>query len=140
METIQKLIKRYKHIITYLFFGALTTLVNFLIYFPLYNWLYWPAIICNIIAWVIAVATAFITNKPFVFQSNDWSLSVVLPELSKFVGCRIGSGLIETGAIWLFVDVLAFNGNVIKVIVSIFVVVLNYIGSKWLVFRKRRKT
>ena len=80
------------------------------------------------------------TNKPFVFKSYDWSVGVVLPELSKFVGCRIGSGLIETGVVWLFADVLALNGNVIKVVVSVIVVVLNYIGSKWLVFKKDTKS
>ena len=96
MKKIRSLLKQYWDILSYLFFGILTTIVNFLVYFPLYNWLHWPAVLCNILAWVVAVAFAFVTNKPFVFKSNDWSLHTLVPELSKFVGCRIGSGLIET--------------------------------------------
>ena len=61
---------------------------------------------------------------------------VVLPELSKFVVCRLGSGALETGIIFVFVDMLGFNGNVFKLITSVLVVVLNYIGSKLLVFKK----
>ena len=124
-------------IISYLFFGALTTLVNFLVYFPLYNWLHWPAAISNVAAWVVAVAFAYLTNKPFVFKSYDWSAKTVIPELTKFVGCRVGSGMLETVIIWLCVDCLIWNGNWIKIIVSVLVVILNYISSKWIVFIKK---
>lgn len=139
MKRIRNLITQYWDILSYLFFGVLTTVVNFLVYFPLYNWFRWPAVACNITAWTVAVIFAFATNKPFVFQSHDWSMQTLLPELSKFVGCRIGSGLIETGIIWICVDLLNQNGNIIKIIVSVIVVVLNYIGSKWLVFNHNRK-
>ena len=59
-----------------------------------------------------------------------------MPELSKFVACRVGSGVLETGMIFVFVDLMGFNGNVFKLITSVLVVVLNYIGSKLLVFKK----
>ena len=94
------------------------------------------ASVSNVIAWVAAVAFAYLTNKPWVFKSHDWSRQTVIPELTKFVGCRVGSGALETGIIFLFVDVLCWNGNVMKLITSVLVVVLNYIGSKLLVFRK----
>lgn len=139
MGSICKLIQKYWSVISYLFFGALTTLVNFLIYFPLYNWLSMSGLVSNVIAWVVAVGFAFVTNKPFVFKSYDWSAPVLLPELSKFIGCRIASGFLETFLIWLFVDQLAKNGNWIKIIVSILVVILNYIFSKWIVFIKKEK-
>ena len=138
MEIIRKLMKRYWDIIIYIFFGGLTTLVNFCVYFPMYNWLCWPAAVCNIIAWVISVVFAFLTNKPFVFHSTDWSRNVVIPELGKFVGCRIASGLFETALIWVLVDFLLFNGNVVKVLISIIVVAANYLGSKWFVFHKNK--
>ena len=88
------------------------------------------------IAWVVAVAFAYLTNKPWVFKSHDWSRQTVIPELTKFVGCRIGSGALETGIIFLTVDLLGFNGNVMKLGTSVLVVVLNYVGSKLLVFKK----
>jgi len=139
LERIHKLVRQHWDIISYLFFGGLTTLVNYLVYFPLYNGLQWSAVLCNVIAWVVAVAFAFMTNKPFVFQSHDWSAQTVLPEMAKFVGCRIGSGLLETLIIWVTVDLLALSGNWMKVLVSILVVILNYIFSKWIVFSKKEK-
>lgn len=139
MKTIRKLITRYWDVVIYLLFGALTTLVNFLVYFPLYNWLRWSAFASNAIAWAVAVFFAFVTNKPFVFKSNDWSMHTLLPEISKFIGCRVGSGFLETAMIFLLVDVLLWNGNIIKIAVSVIVVILNYIGSKWVVFRKNDK-
>ena len=119
-----------------MFFGVLTSLVNFLVYAPLYNWAQLSATMSNVIAWVAAVAFAYLTNKPFVFKSYDWSAKTVLPELGKFVSCRVGSGLLETGILALTVDVLTWNGVLMKIITSILVVVLNYVGSKLLVFRK----
>ena len=137
MNNFRKLITKHWDIISYLFFGGLTTLVNYLIYFPTYNWFRLSAAVSNVIAWVFAVAFAYLTNKPFVFQSHDWSRKTVLPELIKFVGCRVGSGVLETAIIFITVDILAWNGNLMKVITSVFVVILNYIGSKWLVFTKK---
>ena len=133
------MINKYYDVISYLFFGVLTTVVNFLIYFPLYNWFHLSGVLSNMIAWTVAVLFAFLTNKPFVFKSHDWSRKVVIPELAKFVSCRIGSGLMETMMIWIFVDLLSFNGNLVKIIVSILVVILNYISSKWIVFSSKGK-
>jgi putative flippase GtrA len=133
------LIRRHYDVLSYLSFGVLTTVVNYLVYLPCYNLLHISASISNVIAWVAAVAFAFVTNKPFVFQSHDWSASVVLPELTKFVGCRVGSGVLETAILFVTVDCLQWNGNVIKLIVSVLVVILNYFGSKLLVFRKEKE-
>lgn len=137
MKKVLDFLKKYEEIISYLFFGGLTTLVNYAVYLPCYNWLHLSGALSNVIAWVAAVAFAYLTNKPFVFKSHDWSMKVVLPELTKFVGCRVGSGLVETAIIFVTVDLLGWNGNVIKLITSILVVVLNYVASKLLVFRKR---
>ena len=137
MDKIRGLILKYWDIISYLFFGGLTTLVNFIVYFPLYNWAHLSASVSNAIAWVFAVAFAYLTNKPFVFKSHDWSRRTVIPELTKFVGCRVGSGVLETLIMLVTVDMLAWNGNIMKVITSVLVVILNYVGSKWLVFTKK---
>lgn len=140
MSKIRKLLEKYWDVISYLFFGVLTTLVNFFVFFPLYNWAQVSATVSNAAAWVFAVIFAYLTNKPFVFKSYDWSSKTVVPEITKFVGCRIGSGFLETAIIWLTVDMLCWNGNLMKVIVSVLVVILNYIGSRWLVFTKKERT
>ena len=92
VSKIISLVKKHWDIVTYLVFGALTTVVNYLVYLPLYNFAGCSATLSNCIAWVAAVAFAYITNKPFVFKSHDWSMATVLPELAKFVACRLGSG------------------------------------------------
>ena len=136
ISKLHALIEKHFDIVSYLFFGVLTTVVNYLIYLPCYNWFGIGAAVSNVIAWVFAVAFAYLTNKPFVFKSNDWSLQTVIPELAKFVGCRVGSGILETGIIFVTVDLLTWNGNIMKLVTSVLVVVLNYIASKLLVFRK----
>lgn len=133
---LRQLIEKYRDILSYLFFGGLTTLVNFIVYTPLHRWLNLSAALSNIFAWVVAVAFAYLTNKPFVFKSHDWSAKTVVPELTKFVGCRVGSGLLETAIIALTVDILRWHDLGMKVICAVIVVILNYIGSKWIVFKK----
>ena len=133
---MKKLIEKYWGIISYLFFGVLTTLVNYAVYLPCYNLLGWSAALSTAVAWVVAVAFAYLTNKPFVFKSHDWSAKTVLPELAAFVACRVGSGLLETAIMFVTVDILGWNGNWMKLIVSALVVILNYVGSKLFVFKK----
>ena len=135
MEKLKNILIKHRDVILYLFFGALTTLVNFIVYAPLYHWCAFSASVSNIIAWIASVAFAYLTNKPFVFKSDDWSLKTVLPELGKFLGCRVGSGLFETIFLAITVDLLAWNGLIMKILVSIVVVIMNYIGSKLLVFK-----
>ena len=137
LQKWKALYHRYFDVLAYLFFGVVTTVINYAVYLPCYNLLGLSAAVSNAIAWAVAVAAAFLTNKPFVFKSHDWSAKVVLPELTKFLGCRVGSGLLETAIIFVTVDCLAWNGNIMKLITSVLVVILNYIGSKLLVFRKK---
>ena len=138
IENIRRLVEKHWDILSYLVFGVLTTVVNYLVYLPCYNLLDLSASISNAIAWVFAVAFAYLTNKPFVFQSHDWSAKTVVPELAKFVGCRVGSGAAETVILLLTVDILGWNGNLWKLLTSVMVVVLNYVGSKLLVFTKKK--
>lgn len=135
---MRKFLEKHWDILTYLFFGVLTTVVNYLIYLPCYNLLDWSAGLSNVLAWIVAVAFAFLTNKPFVFKSHDWSWKVVCPELTKFVGCRIGSGVLETAILFVCVDWLGWNGNVWKLVTAVLVIILNYIGSKFLVFKNKK--
>lgn len=137
MEKIRILIRKHYDVLAYLFFGVLTTVVNYVIYLPCYNLLQLSAAVSNAIAWVAAVAFAYVTNKPFVFKSHDWSAKTVVPELTKFVGSRVASGALETAIIFVTVDLMLWNGNVMKLVTSVLVVIFNYVASKLLVFNKR---
>ena len=133
---MKKLLQKYGDILSYLFFGGLTTVVSLSIYWVCGHLLNWSATVSNVVSWIGAVAFAFLTNKPFVFKSHDWSWKVVWPELTKFLGCRIGSGVLETVVIFVTVDLLSWNDMLMKIIMQVTVVILNYVGSKLLVFRK----
>ena len=137
LQKIRALVVKYWDILSYLVFGVLTTVVNYAVYLPIYNLLGLSAAVSNVIAWVAAVAFAFLTNKPFVFKSHDWSAKTVIPELTKFVSCRIASGAMETVILLLTVDLLGWNGNIWKLITQVLVVILNYVTSKLVVFRKK---
>lgn len=136
-QRLKKIFTEHQDILVYLVFGVLTTAVNYLVYLPLLNIAGLSAAICNILAWVAAVAFAYLTNKPFVFRSYDWSMQAVLPELTKFVSCRLTSGILETVIILVTVDLLRWDGNLWKLITSVLVVILNYIFSKFFVFKKK---
>lgn len=134
---IKTLIYKHREILVYLFFGGLTTLVNFSVYWPLIHWLNWSASASNAVAWILSVLFAFLTNKPFVFKSKDWHPKSLFPELVKFVGCRLASFGFEELFLAITVDWLHWHGFIMKLIASVVVVILNYIGSKLLVFRKK---
>ena len=137
IQKLRSLIVKYWDILTDLVFGGLTTVVNYAVYLPVYNFCGISAAVSNMIAWVVAVAFAFLTNKPFVFHSHDWSAQTVLPELTKFVSCRIASGALETVILFLSVDCMNWNGNIWKLVTQVLVIIINYVGSKLLVFRKK---
>lgn len=137
-------IKKHKEIVLYIVFGALTTLVNYLVFYPLVNLpgmkdsVSWWTLVVNVIAWVAAVAFAYVTNKFFVFESKDKSKKTVFREIVSFVGARVASLLIEEAILALFVTVLHFNENLIKLIASVGTVIINYFFSKFVIFRKKK--
>lgn len=144
MKKIQELFVKYKEIIMYLIFGVGTTAVNWVIYTVLVAFGNVVNLtLANIIAWVGAVAFAYITNKLWVFESKSWSPKVVWKELGMFLGARIFSGIFEIGLfpvlVWLGMNQAIFGveGMLAKVVISVWVIVLNYIFSKLLVFKKK---
>ena len=137
IQKIRALIVKYWDILIYLVFGVLTTVVNYAVYLPVYNFCGISAAVSNMIAWVVAVIFAFLTNKPFVFHSYDWSAKTVVPELIKFVSCRLASGVMETVILFLAVDCMNWDGNIWKLITQVLVIIINYVGSKLLVFRNK---
>ena len=91
LTKIKELLKKYRSQIVYLIFGVLTTGVNYLVYIPCYHYLgqtafRYASAASNTIAWVFAVIFAYLTNKPFVFGSHDWSPKVLLPEAKPSSG------------------------------------------------------
>lgn len=141
-------------IVSYLVFGVLTTVVNFVTYMGIallsgegYEEkilftvgafeLHW-VLVMNAIAWVASVLFAFITNKLFVFESTSWKPAVAIKELISFLGARILSFLIFEELIFaLLINVFGIRDLISKLIVAVFVVIFNYVASKLVIFRKK---
>ena len=134
---MRSLWEKYKSIFWYLVFGVVTTVVNIVTYHLCYEVWGVPNVPSNIIAWVLAVAVAFITNKLWVFDSKSLAPGVLLPELWKFVSCRLVTGVMDTAIMWVGVDVLGGPGTWVKIGSNVLVVVLNYIFSKLIIFKDK---
>lgn len=149
---VKKIFNKYKEIIMYLIFGVLTTVVSWGSY-AVFTKVFESAIVdenvlvavANVLSWVVAVLFAFITNKLFVFESKSLKPTIVFKELGLFVGSRLLSGAVEWVGVpllvWLGLNQTIFGveGMVSKVLVSIIVIILNYILSKLIVFKKEKK-
>lgn len=121
-----------KETFLYLVFGGLTTLINIIIYKSLvfFNIDY---IVANIIAWIISVIFAFITNKYYVFNKKNTNL---IKEFIKFISSRLGTGLLDLFFMFLTVSIFKFDDFIMKILSNIIVIILNYILSKFIVFKK----
>ena len=150
---MKKLIKAFlnKETILYLVFGVLTTAVSFvtlkLFDVALGKELY---LVSNSLSWILSVAFAYVTNKLFVFESKSWKRNVLKKEIPSFLSARIASYFIEQGGLWLMMDVLLFKDKVFdfivirlsglmtaKLVLAVVVVIVNYVLSKVLIFKKK---
>lgn len=128
--------QKYKELILYIFFGGLTTLVNMLAYFLATRLFSMGEITATVLSWVISVAFAYITNKIWVFESKRCDIPYLCKEIASFFGCRLLSGGMDVGFMYLFVTALGFPDLLIKILSNVAVIILNYIFSKLLIFRK----
>lgn len=138
VENVKNLYFKYKEIINYLIVGFLTTVVNLVTYYSCVYTFLNPENsvqlqIANILAWIVGVAFAYVTNRKYVFESTNKNK---LKEGIKFVSARITTLLLDMFIMWLGVTVLSFNDKFIKLISQVLVIVGNYILSKLFVFKK----
>ncbi|NLY44206.1 MAG: GtrA family protein [Clostridiaceae bacterium] len=121
----------------YLFFGVLTTCVNILTYYVSANVLTLNYVISTILAWCFSVLFAYITNKFWVFKNKNTNISYMLREMFYFITCRLFSGMVDLLIMVLFVDVFKVDDFLTKIIANFFVVVINYLASKFFIFKNR---
>lgn len=137
MKVLENLLKKYKSFLMYGIFGVLTTIVNLVVY----NLCYYKAginnTVSNVIAWILAVAFAYITNKLWVFDSKSWKMSVLRREVTAFVSCRLATGIMDLIIMYICVDVLEWHAMLMKLASNVLVIILNYIFSKLIIFKKR---
>ncbi len=137
MSNIKELIIKYKFIILYGIFGVLTTVINIGVYGVLYSGLGVSNVISNVIAWIISVLFAFITNKLWVFESKSFNFKLFVKELGSFTVCRVATGVLDLGIMFVGVDLLKGPAIILKIASNIIVIILNYAMSKIFVFKKK---
>jgi putative flippase GtrA len=121
-------------VVTYLFFGGLTTLVNIGV-FGLTTWLGFSWQWANFWAWLLSVLFAFVTNKLWVFNSHTVGIKALGWEFFKFMGARIFSLGIDYACMFLFIQVFGWGNMVAKLVTQFVIVVANYVLSKFLIFK-----
>jgi len=136
---VKELMKKYEELIKYFIIGVITTIINYVIFAIFSTIIKTDIHVSNIIAWIVSVVFAYITNKLFVFDSKSFKLNVLIKEILSFGGARIFSLLLEEVILYIFVNLLNMNQLLIKLIANIVVMILNYILSKFIIFKKNKE-
>lgn len=132
---MKRIFMKYKDIIPYAIFGVLTTCVNIVVYWCCAHMLNCSVMLGTIIAWILAVLFAYVTNRKWVFHSNADGKTEVIKELISFFSCRIATGLVDWVCMFVFVNILRFDDLIIKTAANFLVIILNYLASKLLIFK-----
>lgn len=137
IDLIKKYFTKYKELIMYVFFGGLTTLVNIVSYWLIADVLHVNYLVSTVIAWVISVLFAYVTNKIWVFESKSTKAGEIIKEVALFFAFRALSGLFDLGAMYVMVDLMHINDLIAKIAANVVVIILNYIFSKLVIFKKK---
>lgn len=137
MMNFSKLLKNQAY--SYIFFGILTTLVNFISFIIFTKLIPLDYRVAASIAWAVAVLFAFVTNKLYVFRSHGISVVAALKEFLSFMFFRVLSYFVDIGAIIMLVEWLGVHDAIAKIVASGIVAVLNYFASKYYIFCLKTK-
>lgn len=138
MEKLRALLREHRELVSYVFWGGMTTLVNYAVYFLLTRRFDVYYAYANAGAWVVAVLFAFFVNKLFVFRSQAWGRTA-LRELGQMAAARAFSLLLEQGILMLFVEAFHCPDGPVKLVSNVVVVVVNYVLSKWIIFKPKQE-
>lgn len=134
---LKKRIDNYREVIMYLFFGVCTTLLNMVLYYVFDKKLNLGNSSNVVLSNIICILFAYITNRTWVFEQKAHGAKEIKKEIISFFSCRIGTLLLDWAFMFLTVDILLQNGNIMKFISNVIVVIVNYVASKIVVFGKR---
>lgn len=135
IDLVKKFIIKYRELIMYGIFGVGATVVNIVVFY-LCRKVGLALVLANGLAWIVAFIFAFITNKLWVFESKEWKGQKAVKEMFGFLTARMATLFLDTFLMWLLVDMFAMNDLLSKIVVNIVVIVVNYVASKFLIFKK----
>ncbi len=144
LKNLKNLYAKYEEIISYLFFGALTTVVSVATYLLFANTFLSAKSdldiqIANVLSWICAVSFAYITNRKYVFKSKTIGKAKI-KETVNFVLARITSLIVDMALMYIMFSLMHINDTIAKLIVQVVVVIMNYILSKIIVFKNQKLT
>lgn len=122
----------------YLISGALGVVISVVSYALCSKLIGLNIIISNVISWIVAVLSMYVTNKLFVFKSKRETKVELIKEFGAFVTARILTLVIETIILYIGADLLKINDIIVKIISQIVVIILNYVFSKIWIFKKNK--
>ena len=130
---------RYKDMIPYIVFGVLTTLVNMVAYWLLAHLLKCGVMPSTIMAWILAVLFAYFTNRQWFFHSEAHTIHETAREIVSFFLCRMATGIVDWGGMLFFAGCIHWNDVLVKFVMNVVVIILNYVASKWIIFKHRKE-
>lgn len=139
MKLLKSLFLKYRELILYVFFGGLTTLVNWAGYWLLADVFHVPYLWATAIAQILSILFAYVTNRIWVFESKAKGFSAVFWEMVRFFGCRAASFVLDLLCMRIGVGGVHVNDMVMKLLSNVIVVIVNYVFSKLIVFRKPKQ-
>lgn len=134
MNKLLSLFKKYRDLLLYLLFGVCTTVINLAVFWLLNSPLKVNELIANVIAWIAAVFFAFVTNRDLVFHAGGGSF---LKQMLSFYLGRAITLVLEEAALFVFITLLDFNSMVVKLAAQVLVIILNFVISKLIIFKKK---
>lgn len=142
IEKIKALCVKYREILVYVLVGGLTTLVSWGCKF-LWGAVFYPGVtlptvgqttVLNVVENLSGILFAYYPNRRWVFRSRD---PKILPEFLGFFGSRLGTWGLSYALNLLLGNVLHIEYHITTILVSVVVVIGNYVISKFLVFKKK---
>lgn len=134
LRLLEPFYRKHKEILLYLLFGGLTTLVS-VGSFALFVGLGLNELVANVLSWILSVLFAYVTNRTWVFEQKADTTGGVLREAASFFGGRLATLGVEEGLLAVFITWRGWPPVPVKIGATVIVVALNYVISKFLVFR-----
>ena len=147
LKIFEPFYKKNKEVLLYLFFGVLTTVVSFITAGISKNLLEiasddknMVSIISTVISWICAVTFAYLTNRVWVFNSQAAGRQAIIKEAASFYGGRVFTLIVEAVMMWVGYSLMSMNYWIAKIIANVVVLILNYVISKLIVFKKKEES
>ncbi len=138
VRKVKALFLKYRELILYVFFGGLTTLVNWGLYTLLVDFCAVPYLWSTAIAQIAAILFAYLTNRIWVFESKVSGVCGIALEMAKFFGCRAASFFLDLGCMYVGVEMLHIEDKLMKLLANVIIIIVNYVLSKLFVFRSKK--